>query len=151
MREKLFDPRRPAPAAGVKPLHDKSATDRSLLDIEAVDIELVIVLGIGDRRLQHLFDIASDAPMGKGKFRQRRGGTFATNRLGNEVELARAGAQTAQTGLRLGLFEAARRGGFTHLLSLSSPACRQRGRRRSGSEQTRRACARSCSRSRAPE
>ena len=62
----LFDACRSAPPAGVKPLQHKGATDGGLLDIEAIDIELVVVFGIGDRRLQHLLDVAGDAAMGKG-------------------------------------------------------------------------------------
>ena len=95
MREKLLDPRRAAAAAGVKPLHDKGAADRGLLDVEAVDIELVIVLGIGDRSLQHLLDVAGDAAVREGQFGQRRATHLAADRLGDEIELARAGAQPA--------------------------------------------------------
>jgi len=102
MRKKLLDPCGPAAAAGVQPLQHKGATNRRFLDIEAVDIELMIVLRIGDCRLQNLFDIASDPAVGEGEFRQRRGGALTANRLGDKVELARAGAQPAQTGLRLG-------------------------------------------------
>ena len=64
--EVLFDPCRSAPAAGVKPLQHKRTTNGSLLDVEAIDIELVVVLGIGDRRLQQLLDFAGNAAMGKG-------------------------------------------------------------------------------------
>src|ERR1700756_1795904 len=126
MSEKLLDPRRAAAAAGVKPLQDKGAANRGLLDIEAVDIELVIVLGIGDRRLQHLLDLAGDPAVRKGEFGQRRGGGFAANCLGDEIELGRAGAQPAQASLSLGLIEAAWRGELAQL-SPSSPACRRRG------------------------
>ena len=73
MSEKLLDPRRATAAAGVKPLQDKGAADRSLLDIKAVDIELVIVLGIGDRSLQHLLDLVGNSAVRKSEFGKRRG------------------------------------------------------------------------------
>src|SRR5947209_12789530 len=98
MREMLFDARRTAAAASVKAFHDKGPTDRRLLDIELVDIELVVVLGIGDRRLQHLLDVMRDASARKGQLGERLRGVLAADRLGNEVQLARAGAQGAQKG-----------------------------------------------------
>src|SRR5713101_6717663 len=103
MREMLLDPRRAAAAAGVKALHYESPADRRLLDIETVDIELVVVFGIGDRRLQHLFYLMRDAAPRKCQLGQRRRGILAADRLGDEVELARAGAQGAQKGRSLGI------------------------------------------------
>ena len=70
----LFDPRRAAAAAGMEALHDKGAADRRFLDVEPVDIELVVVFGVGDRRLQHLFDVLRDAPTRKGQDGERGGG-----------------------------------------------------------------------------
>ena len=49
--EMLFYPCRSAPAAGVKPLQHKRSTYGSLLDVEAIDIELVVVFGVSDRCL----------------------------------------------------------------------------------------------------
>src|SRR5439155_4830271 len=146
MREKLLDPCRSAAPARVKPLQYEGATDRRLLGVEAVDIELVIVLGIGDRCLQNLLDVGSDTAVGETQFRQGRGGTLAADRLGDKVELTRAGAQPTQTRLRLGFIETARGGALAHLSS-SSPACPRRARKRFGSAQTHRACDRSYSRS----
>src|SRR6516165_2997476 len=143
--EMLFDPCRSAPAAGVKPLQHKRTTDGGLLDVEAIDIELVVVFGVGDRRLQYLLDVASDATMGKSELCQREGGGLAADRLGDKVEFARAGAQPAQTSLCLGLIKAAWRRWLAHF-SPSAPVCRQHGRKRFGLARTRRACDRSCSR-----
>src|SRR5215472_7333051 len=85
----LFHPRRPAAAAGVKPLQPQGAADSCLLDIKAVDIELMVVLGIRDRRLQRLLDLAGDAAVRERQFRQRRNDALAANRAGDEVQLAR--------------------------------------------------------------
>src|SRR6266568_1841649 len=71
MREMLLDPRRAAPAAGVKAFHHEGPADRRLLDIEPVDIELVVVFGIGDRRLQHLLDVVRDAAARRGSACER--------------------------------------------------------------------------------
>src|SRR5438132_5700544 len=149
MREMLLDPRRAAATAGVKALHDKGPADRRLLDVEAIDIELVIVLGVGDRRLQYLLDVLRDAAPRKGQFGERLVGILAADRLRDEVELARADAQPAEEGGGFGVVEAALGRGLAHLRSFS-PACRRRGRRRCGSARTRRICGRSCFRSPAP-
>jgi len=58
MRKHFLDPRGAPAASSVKPLQHESSADCGFLDKEAVDIELVIVFGIGDRRLQNLPDIA---------------------------------------------------------------------------------------------
>ena len=125
MREHLLDPRRAAAAAGMEALHDKSPADRRLLDEEAVDVELVVVLGIGDRRLQHLLDVLRDAPAEKVSSASADGGGLAADRLGDEVELARAGAQAAHRCRGLGLVEPALGGWLAHaqlLFAFLSPA-----------------------------
>jgi hypothetical protein len=65
MREKFFDSCRSAPATGVKPFQHKSTADRGLLDIEAVDVELVVVFRVSDRSLQDFLDVAGDAAVRK--------------------------------------------------------------------------------------
>src|SRR5205814_3857266 len=70
MREMLFDARRAAAAARVETLHDKSPADRRFLDIEPVDIELVVVLGVGDCRLEYLPHILRDAAAREGQLGQ---------------------------------------------------------------------------------
>ena len=50
----LTMPARAAAAAGLEALHHQALADRRLGDDQAVDVELVVVLGVGDRRLQHL-------------------------------------------------------------------------------------------------
>src|SRR5215470_1683000 len=97
--------------AGVEPLHHEAAPDRRLGDVEAVDVELVIILGVGDRRLQHLADVLGDPTLVEGQARQRRLGAEAADRLGDQVQLAGAAAKHA--GDRPGLVvRAASRGRF---------------------------------------
>src|SRR5947209_11650747 len=45
MCKMLFDPRRAAATARMKPLHHKRAADRGFLDVKPVDVELMVVLG----------------------------------------------------------------------------------------------------------
>jgi len=61
MRKHLLDACRAPTASGVKPFQYKSPADRCLLHEQAVDVELVIIFGIGDRRLQNLSDVARNA------------------------------------------------------------------------------------------
>src|SRR5205085_1125777 len=82
-------PSRPAAAPGMKPLQDKSTPDCRLSDIEPVDIELVVVLGIGDRRLQYLPHILRDAAAREGQFGDRLRGVLAADHLRDQVQLAR--------------------------------------------------------------
>src|SRR6266478_2323049 len=143
MREHLLDASRAPTASGVEPLQYESPADRGLLDKKAVDIELVIVFGIGDRRLQNLSDIARYAAPRKSQFRKRGRSGLATDRLGDKVELARARAQAPHGCGGFALVEPPFGGWLPHVSSFS-PSCRRRGRKRSGSARTRRACARSC-------
>src|SRR5712671_6746222 len=145
MRRHFLDSRRAPAASGVKPFQYESPADRGLLYKQAVDIELMVVFGIGDRRLQNLSDVARDAAPREGQFRERNRGSLAADRLRDEVELARARAQTPHRCCRLGLVEPPFGGWLTHVSSFS-PSCHRRARRRFASARTRRACARSYSR-----
>ena len=49
----------------------EGAADPGLLDVEPVDVELMVVLGVGDRRLQHLLDVARDAARREGELGER--------------------------------------------------------------------------------
>src|SRR5260370_32609201 len=101
MRKHLLDACRAPTASGVEPFQYKSPADRGLLHEKAVDVELVIVFGIGDRRLQNLSDVARDAAPGEGQFGDRGRGSLTTDLLGDEVELARAPAQASHRCCRL--------------------------------------------------
>src|ERR1700757_3816095 len=145
MRKHLLDACRAPTASRVKPLQYKSPADRGLLHEKAVNIELVVVLRIGDRRLQNLSDVARDAAPREGQFRERGRGSLAADCLSDEVELARARAQAPHGRGCFTVVEPPFSGWLTHVSSFS-PSYRRRARRRSGSARTRRACARSCSR-----
>src|SRR6266853_3996899 len=145
MRKHFLDPRRAPAASGVKSFQYKSPADRGLLHKKAVDIELMVVFGIGDRCLQNLSDVARDTAPREGQFRERDRGSLAADRLRDEVELAWARAQAPHRRCRLGLVEPPFGGWLTHFSSFS-PSCRRRARRRFASARTRRAYARSCSR-----
>src|SRR5205085_11816491 len=122
MRKVFFDARRTAAATGVEAFHDKSPADRGFLDVKPVDIELMIVLGVGDRRLQYLFDVLRNAAPREGQLGDRRRRVLTADRLRNEVQLLRADAKRAQKGGSLGIGEAALGRLLAHLRS-SSPAC----------------------------
>src|SRR5271163_5082855 len=49
--ERLLDAARPAARARTEALHHRVLADKRLGDDEIVDVELVVVLGVGDRRL----------------------------------------------------------------------------------------------------
>jgi hypothetical protein len=53
---------RPNRPAGARPaaLHHQVLADVGLGDDELVDVEAVVVLGVGDRRLQRLLDVVAD-------------------------------------------------------------------------------------------
>src|SRR6185437_7337877 len=105
--EIFFDSPGAAAAARVEALHRERAADRRLLDEQPVDVELMIVLGIGDRRLQHLLHVLCDAARREGQLGERARRALAAYALGDEVELARADADDAQERLGFGLVETA--------------------------------------------
>src|SRR4029077_21050676 len=61
VRERLENPTHAAAAARVKALDHDRLADMRLGDDEIVDVEIVIVLGVGDRRFQALANVARDA------------------------------------------------------------------------------------------
>ena len=105
-------------------LHHESPADRRLLDVESVDIELMIVLGICDRRLQHLSYLVRDAATREGQLGDCFRRILSTNHLCHQVQLPGAGADRAQEGRGLGIIEPAFGRGFAHqpLLARLSPA-----------------------------
>ena len=143
-----------AAGAGVKALHHQARADDGLGDVEPVDVELMVVLGIGDRRTPAP-SCTSCAMRRREKVELGHGGAGAgLPRISpaTQVELARARRGSSRDG-GLGL---RRRRAAAVVLSCSSPYAplrflvRPHGRGRSGSARTRRTCGRSCSRSRAP-
>src|SRR6266849_3156145 len=75
---------------------------------QPIDVELVVVLGIGDRRLQDLLDVLGDPARREGQLGERARSTLAADALGDQVELARTDADDAQERLGFSLVEAAR-------------------------------------------
>src|SRR3954447_15334836 len=85
--ERFDDPRRTAAGAGGEPLHRDALADRRLGDDEAVDVEIVVVLGIGDRRGEHLADIDGHRLGREGEDVESVLGLLAADELSDEVEL----------------------------------------------------------------
>jgi len=62
VRERLQDPADTAAPTRVKPLeHDRLTNMRLRQTDEIIDVEIVIVLGVGDRRFEALAHVARDA------------------------------------------------------------------------------------------
>src|SRR5438445_7163391 len=101
MAERLDDAGGAAAAAGVEPLHHQALADRGLGHDQAIDVEIVVVLGVGDGRVQSLPDVLGDALLGEGELVDGRRRLLAADGGGHEVELARADADGAQHGLGL--------------------------------------------------
>ena len=62
----MIRPARPR-ARGRNRFMTNAFAHRRLGHEQAVDVELVVVLGVGDRRLQRLPDVAGDPPLGEGR------------------------------------------------------------------------------------
>ena len=108
--------------------------------IQAVDVELVVVLGVGDRRLQRLAHVLRDPLPRELQLRQRPLAPLAADQLRHQVQLARADAQIARHRHRLVFAEPPLETPVCPWLTPSSPSCRRSGRGRSGSARTRRTC-----------
>src|SRR5215470_8361022 len=117
MRKHLFYARGAPASSGVKPLQYESPANRRLFDEQPVDIELMVIFGVGDCRLQNLPDIARDAAMRKGQFCECGRGRLAADCLGDEVELARARPHSPHRRGSLGFGEPAFGGWLTHVSS----------------------------------
>src|SRR5208282_5218667 len=89
--------------------------------------EIVIVLGIGDRRFQTLTHVAGDTLAREFEIGQRRRYLLAANELRQKIELLRAYPQHAGDGLRLAVGERA----FARLLAHANSPPRLTMRRRS--------------------
>src|SRR5205814_6176791 len=100
--------------------HDQSLADRGFCHDQAVDVEIVVVLGVGDGRVQRLADVLGDALLGEGELVDGRGRLLAADGGGHEVELARADADGAQHGLGLVVRLAAGSGRLAHEDSLDT-------------------------------
>src|ERR1700675_5204181 len=79
----------------------------SLDNDEIVDVEIVIVLGVGDRRFQALAHVAGDTLAREFEIGERGRNLLAADELRQEVELLRADPQHAGNRLGLGVGERA--------------------------------------------
>src|SRR3546814_1463706 len=66
--------------------HHEALADGRLGHVEAVDVELMVVLCIGDRRLQRLLHVDGDAPLREGQLGEGRLGRLAADRLRHRSE-----------------------------------------------------------------
>src|SRR6185312_2374215 len=101
IRPRLQDAGAAATRPGVKALHDHATPDRGFRHVQPIHVELMVVLGIGDRRLQHPLHRAGDAALGERQLGERLAGVLAADEFGHQVELARTAAQQARDRLRL--------------------------------------------------
>src|ERR1700761_1652367 len=90
-------------AAGARrmPLEHDGLTDMSLGDDQIVDVEVVIVLRIGDCRFQAFAHVAGNALAREFEIGKRGRDLLAANELRKQVELLRADAQHPRDGLGL--------------------------------------------------
>src|ERR1700728_618344 len=101
MSERLGDGSHPAAAARLVALDDQRLADMRLDDDEIVDVEIVIILGVGDRRFQALAHVTRDALAREFEIGERGRHLLAADKLRQKIELLRTHAQHA--GHRLGL------------------------------------------------
>src|SRR5262245_45459249 len=86
---------------------------------EIIDVELVIVLGVGDRRFQALAHVAGDALAREFEVGERSRHLLAADELRDEIELLRAHPQHAGDRLRLILGKRAFASLLAHVRSLA--------------------------------
>src|ERR1700688_649116 len=117
LREWFKDTARAATAARCETLHDDAVADMRLGDDQIVDIEVVIVLGVGDRRFQALLDVDRD-PLARELQIGERGRSFpAADQLRDKIKLLRARPQHPGNCLGLVVREAPFALWFAHRLS----------------------------------
>src|SRR5262249_36560806 len=110
---------RAAAAAGVEALHHQSLADMGLGDDEIVDVELVVVLRVGDRRLEALAHLLGDALAREFEIGERGRDLLAADQLRQQIELLRAHAQHLGDRFGLVLGERAGMARLAHILVLA--------------------------------
>src|SRR4051812_46385099 len=93
-------------------------------DDQIVDVELMVVLGVGDGALQRLLHRARDPLARKLQVGERHRDLLPADECGNKIELARAGAHHVEHRLRLIVLERPLTFGLAHyaLFALRSAA-----------------------------
>src|SRR5688572_6529017 len=99
--ERFDDPGGTAAGARVPALHRQALADAGFRDDEAVDVEIMVVLGIGDRRSEHLLDVARHRLGRESEDAQRLLGLLAADQAGDEIQLLRRAADLTADGQRL--------------------------------------------------
>src|SRR6185437_3443002 len=114
---------------------------------EIIDVEIMIVFGIGNRRFQALLDVDRDPLARKLQVGERGRSLAAADQLRNQVELLRADPKHPGDRLGLVIREAPFALWFAHRLILkpislkpSWLSYRRNGRGKCGSAKTRRTC-----------
>jgi hypothetical protein len=123
MRKPFIDTRRPATATRMEAAHDDRAANLCARDDQLVDIELMVVLGIGDRRFQRLTHGLRDAALAEGQRGDRLAGRLVADQTRDQIQLTRADTQIAERALRFVIREQAGMFWLAHLspVSLSCP------------------------------
>src|SRR5690606_3610554 len=114
VRERLLDAAGTTTTARMEALHDDRLADIGLGDDECIDIEVMIVLGIGNSRLQRLLDGAGNALAREFEIVQRRLHLLAADERGNQVQLLRADPYRTRDGTSLVISKPARSFGLAH-------------------------------------
>src|SRR6201988_2285742 len=119
---------------------------------EIVDIEVMVIFGVGDRRLQALLDVDRDPLARELQVGERGRSLAAADQLRDKIELLRGNPQHPGDCLGLVIGEAPFALWFAHRLILKPSwlSCRPNGRGRSASARTRRTCDRPFPRSPKP-
>src|SRR6267143_2375680 len=99
LREWFKDTARAATAARCETLHHDAVADVRLGNDQIVDIEIVIVLGVGDRRFQALLDVDRDPLARELQIGERGRGLPAADQLRDKIKLLRADPQHPATAL----------------------------------------------------
>jgi len=76
-------------------LHDKVLANPSFCDDQFVNIQVMVVLCIGDRRLQTFLYVDCDTLLREGQIVQRFFDLLAANKRSQQVQLLRRGLQHA--------------------------------------------------------
>ena len=128
--EPFLDPRRTAAATRMEAPHHDRAADLGARHDQPVDIELMIVLGVGDGAFQRLADLMRDAPLAERQRRDRPLRRQIADHRRHQIELPRAGPHIAQDRLGFVIRERAFMFRLAHVapiafahVSPASPSC----------------------------
>jgi len=101
VRERLFNAGSTTTATGVETLHGDGLANIGLGDDESVDVEVMVVFRIGNRRFKRLLDGACNALAGEFELGESAIYLLATDKSGNQVEFLGADAERTGNGLSL--------------------------------------------------